>query len=366
MRRWSRAGGPVDRLLAALLAFIAAAPAAAHAESDARTLNSLPRLGAVIDQTSVSGISSGAYMAGQFQIAHSRIVVGAAIIAGGPYGCADSTYSDAMWGPVTAFLNLSKAVNGCMLDGLRMWGIPDPAGLAKRTRELAAQGRIDPVDGIVSDRIYLFSGTKDYTVVPSIVGAAALFYRDLGVPAENMQLIADVPAGHAFIVESDTANACARSTAPYVVGCHYDQAGALLAHVYGPLVPRAATAAGDYVVFGQDEFTKNLADTGLSDLGVAYVPADCRTKPGCRIHIAFHGCSQNRALVGDAFVKETGFARWADTNRLIVLFPQAEASALNPQGCWDWWGYTGRDYLTRKGPQIVAVHRMLERLASPP
>ena len=31
----------------------------------------LPTLGAKIDQTSVSGISSGAYMAGQFEIAHA-------------------------------------------------------------------------------------------------------------------------------------------------------------------------------------------------------------------------------------------------------------------------------------------------------
>ncbi len=46
----------------------------------------LPALGAKTDETSVSGISSGAYMAGQFQMAHAKRVVGAAIIAGGPYG----------------------------------------------------------------------------------------------------------------------------------------------------------------------------------------------------------------------------------------------------------------------------------------
>jgi hypothetical protein len=46
----------------------------------------LPSVGAVIDETSASGISSGAYMAGQFAVAHSKIVKGAAIIAGGPFG----------------------------------------------------------------------------------------------------------------------------------------------------------------------------------------------------------------------------------------------------------------------------------------
>ena len=54
------------------------------------TKQKLPGLGAKIDDTSVSGISSGAYMAGQFEMAHSRDVIGAAIIAGGPYGCSES------------------------------------------------------------------------------------------------------------------------------------------------------------------------------------------------------------------------------------------------------------------------------------
>ncbi len=358
IRRWTM---PLAMGLVLLLGL-----AAASAETQGPPSVPLPTLRAAIDQTSVSGISSGAYMAGQFQIAHSQIVVGAAIIAGGPYGCAESTFSDNMWGPGTAFFNLSKAVNGCMLNALEAWGVPDPEQLARRTKQLAEQGRIDPIDGIIRDRIYLFSGTKDHTVVPSIVAAAVKFYRSIGVPDANIKLVADLAAGHAFIVDAETANACERSVVPYVVGCHYDQAGDLLAHIYGPLAPHAETASGDYVFFDQKEFTKDLGDSGLSDIGVAYVPAACRAQAGCRIHVAFHGCGQNRAAVGDAFVKETGFGRWADTNRLIVLFPQTLATALNPQACWDWWGYTGREYLTRKGPQIVAVHRMLERLAGGP
>jgi hypothetical protein len=39
------------------------------------------------DQTSLSGLSSGAYFATQYEIAHSSSVLGSASIAGGPYGC---------------------------------------------------------------------------------------------------------------------------------------------------------------------------------------------------------------------------------------------------------------------------------------
>jgi len=51
---------------------------------------------------------------------------------------------------------------------------------------------------------------------------------------------------------------------------------------------------------------------------------------------------------------------------LIVLFPQVSSTPANPQACWDWWGYTGRQFLTRDAPQIVAVRRMLQRLAATP
>ena len=206
IRRWTM---PLAMGLVLLLGL-----AAASAETQGPPSVPLPTLRAAIDQTSVSGISSGAYMAGQFQIAHSQIVVGAAIIAGGPYGCAESTFSDNMWGPGTAFFNLSKAVNGCMLNALEAWGVPDPEQLARRTKQLAEQGRIDPIDGIIRDRIYLFSGTKDHTVVPSIVAAAVKFYRSIGVPDANIKLVADLAAGHAFIVDAETANACERSVVP--------------------------------------------------------------------------------------------------------------------------------------------------------
>jgi poly(3-hydroxybutyrate) depolymerase len=97
---------------------------------------------------------------------------------------------------------------------------------------------------------------------------------------------------------------------------------------------------------------------------VAYIPEACAAKSGCRLHIALHGCEQNRDQVGMTFIEGSGFARWADTNRLVILFPQVEASILNPKACWDWWGYTGKDFLTKDAPQIAAIWRMVERLAS--
>jgi poly(3-hydroxybutyrate) depolymerase len=321
----------------------------------------LPALSARVDDTSVSGISSGAYMAGQFQFAHGQLVTGSAVIAGGPYGCAESVFAGAMPGPGAAFLNLSKAINGCMLNALMMFGVPNTQLLKEKAERLAAEGRIDPIESVRSDRVYLFSGREDRTVVPPIVTAAGELYAAIGVPAQAIKHVDSLPAGHAFVTE-DSGGSCEATGKPFVVDCDYDQAGELLSHIYGPQQPKAPAATGTYIHFDQRPFTRGLENHGLAERGVIYVPKSCAADSGCRVHIAFHGCSQNRAAVGDVYVTGTGFARWADTNRLIVLYPQTVATPYNPQGCWDWWGYTGHDYLTKSAPQITAVHRMLMRL----
>jgi len=348
----------------ASLTAIGLAAALAASPCGAEDAAPLPSLAADISKTSVSGISSGAYMAGQFQIAHSKIVAGAAIIAGGPYGCAESAFSDLMPGPGTAFLNLSKAINGCMLNALAVWGIPDVDLLARKTRRLAEAGKIDPLSDLAGDRVYLFSGSNDRTVVPPIVASAYDFYKRLGLPESNLVYVSNMPAGHAFVT-ADQGLSCESTGKPYVVDCDYDQAEAVLKHIYGALEPRAAAPGSAFVEFDQTPFLEGKPIHGMETTGVVYVPASCRASTACRVHIAFHGCAQNRASTGETFIKESGYANWADNNALIVLFPQATSSPMNPQGCWDWWGYTGNNYLTRDAPQIDIVFRMLEHLAKP-
>jgi poly(3-hydroxybutyrate) depolymerase len=66
-------------------------PALAIALCLGDTARAADRLGTLpIDpaQISVSGISSGAFMANQLHVAHSAQLMGAGLIAGGLYGCA--------------------------------------------------------------------------------------------------------------------------------------------------------------------------------------------------------------------------------------------------------------------------------------
>jgi poly(3-hydroxybutyrate) depolymerase len=328
----------------------------------ARAAEDLPRLGVTLPATSVSGLSSGAYMAGQIELAHSKDIVGAGIIAGGPFACAETASGRLFpYWPIVMWQNASQAANACMKV---TWGVPDAEKLAKRAKELAEDGKIDELSGVADDKVYLFSGNKDQTVQRQVVEAAKRFYTAAGVPEASVTLV-QKEGGHAFITETE-GTACGLSEQPYVSDCDYDQAKAILEWIYGaPLADPSSSPTGKFITFDQSSFGQGAAN-GLAAEGVVYVAAACETNPGCRLHIALHGCEQARESVGDAFIKESGFGRYADTNRLVILFPQIAGSVVNPHGCWDWWGYSDIDYLGKDAPQIAAIWAMAERLAAQP
>ncbi len=338
-----------------LLAVLALGRPAAAAEP-------LPALGVDESRTSVSGLSSGAYMAGQFQIAYSSLVIGAGIVAGGPYGCASTpgmSYVPFWW---VLGMNLNRALNRCMDDGGLFSGVPDADGLADLAKTLAERGRIDDLAGLRSDKVYIFSSSEDETVETPVVERAEELYETLGVPEASIAFVRNDKAAHAFITETE-GQACGTAGEPFINDCDYDQAKAILETIYGRLNGPGEAASGGYLVFDQGPFTAGRSGGGMADEGVAYVPRGCASEAGCAVHVVFHGCKQGREKLGDTFIKASGFARWAEANRLVLLFPQVVSSSANPNGCWDWWGYTGRRFLERDGPQMLAVRRMIGRLA---
>ncbi|WP_245297154.1 MULTISPECIES: poly(3-hydroxybutyrate) depolymerase [Rhodomicrobium] len=326
----------------------------------------LPGVSADLMRTSVSGLSSGAYMAGQFQVAYSQIVIGAGLVAGGPYGCADTpgTELNPFWLVVLSW-NLARAENKCMEDGWFFSTVPDPKDLLARAKRLEEEGRIDPLKSLAQDKLYLFSSRKDDTIESGVVEAAAEFYRRAGIQAANTDFVIHDKAAHAFLTESQGL-ACGTTGTPFINDCDYDQAGAILERLMGPLKPAGEAVEAHFQRFEQRPFLDRLPDADFDDEGLVYIPAECRTQGGCAVHIVFHGCKQGLAAIGEQFVKGSGYARWAETNRIILLFPQVKPGPLNPNGCWDWWGFTGREFLERQAPQMRGVRRMLERLTEAP
>ncbi len=265
------------------LTLAAAASAALFAASPTVAAEKLPKLGAALSQTSVSGLSSGAFMASQFEVAHAENVVGAGIVAGGPFACAETATARLFPYWLTGVAqNAIQAAQQCMQTTL---GEPDAAKLFARAKELADHGEIDPLPALAKHNVYLYSGDEDSTVSRPVVEAAKRFYELAGVPEANLTYVRG-SGGHAFITEEGGA-ACGLSEPPFVSDCDYDQARAILGWIYGPLKPASAKAQGAFIVFEQGEFAGDGG--GLADEGVVYVPASCRTEPGCRVHVALHG-----------------------------------------------------------------------------
>ena len=286
-------------------------------------------------------------MAVQLHVAHSSTVSGVGVIAAGPYYCAQGS--------------LRKALYHCVRPS--WWRpLPDPRDLKSISDALAREGAIDGVGNLSPSRVWLFSGTQDETVQPEVVRALQRFYALYGVDA---RLVDHIGAGHAMVT-LDAGHDCGATKAPYLNDCDFDAAGALLQHLLGKLRQPDETASGSLREFDQRPYARAA---GMAEKGYVYVPQACASG-ACRVHVALHGCRQSARQVGERFVREAGYNRWAAANRLIVLYPQVEASesplAFNPRACWDWWGYTGPAYHTKEAPQIRAVMAMVAKLGAAP
>lgn len=296
----------------------------------------------------VSGISSGGIMAVQAHVAYSTTFRGAAIFAGTPYYCAEAKLGN---------------FNRCTFMPASI-----PVGqLAAITRQWAQQGLIDAVANLQKTPVYLFSGTNDVMVRPAAMDALNQYYRHF-IPKENIRYMNRVPAGHGWISPRGPV-ACASQQAPYINDCGMDPQQEFLSMFYGRLQPKQdAALTGQVMPVDQAEFLEGKPAAYSMDMtGWLYVPANCSALQKCRLHVSLHGCSQSYSAIGQSFVSLSGLNEWADTNSIIVLYPQTRPSMAepdNPQGCWDWWGYTGTGYAQKTAPQLRALKLMVDRITS--
>lgn len=323
----------------------------------------LPKLAVDLQQTSVSGLSSGAFMTSQFYMAYSGIMVGAGIVAGGPYLCAQSWVGQSY---------LTNATTACMKPLTAKAG-PNTPYLEGLTKKLDKENLIDPITNVKNDKIYLFSGQADQVVTTNVVNQTKRFFTDLGVPAASLRYVTNVNAGHALITADTSDSSCNLTAPPFINDCGFTQAWDILNFIYPNMAaPNTAGAKGKIIEFDQTEFI-NAPLTSMSSSAYVYVPDQCLAG-GCKLHVVFHGCLQGAAVIGDRYYAKTGYNPIADANNFVVLYPQVQPSndkPFNPQGCWDFWGYSNptsasQDYYTQQAPQIRAVRAMLSRLAQAP
>ncbi|MFF5447908.1 poly(3-hydroxybutyrate) depolymerase [Streptomyces sp. NPDC012888] len=341
-----RLGGPAAALLLTVGAITAAPPAEAAVAAPAP-----PVAGALtpyrVEGVYSAGISSGGYMATQLHVAYSHTFDGSAAFASGPNYCAQN--------------DLGRALNACM----EVYQDLQLDKLVQTTRNWSAQGLIDDTTGLDGDPVYLFSGSGDSTVERPVVTALSAYYGSFGA---NVRYNRSTGAGHAWISPLGTPS-CGVTASPYVNDCGFDAEGEFLGHLLGPVAAPAAAPGGSLIRFDQNPYAPGgaAAPISMGDDGFVYVPRSCANGATCKVVVTLHGCKQAYSYqdFGTRFIDRAYLNEYADTNDLIVLYPQAAPTTTleNPNGCWNWWGYLGDPgYARHGGKQIETIMRMVRAL----
>ncbi len=323
--------------------------------------NKLPSLSVKLKDVTVSGLSSGAFMTTQMYVANSDIMSGAGIVAGGPYLCARSWDFES---------NVSNATGACMNPLTPSTG-PNTDHLVDLTKELSSNDEIDSIENLKDDKIYLFSGQADETVTTMVMDQTYNYYTSLGISSDAIRYNKRVDAGHAFITDDSDDSKCDLTKSPFINDCDIYQASEILNFLYSGLNKPTKAQKQKIFEFDQTEFIDSDY-TSMSESGFLYVPESCE-QGGCRLHVVYHGCLQGYKVIGDLYYNTLGYNEIADTNNLVLLYPQVQPSnkaPFNPQGCWDFWGYSepkssNPDFYSKNAPQLKAVRAMIDRLSSP-
>lgn len=290
-------------------------------------------------------------MASQHFFAYSDVVQGLGHLQAAPYACSSLPTREA-----------------CTKQP-QLISVPDMAEYAERN---SLAGSIAPLEGMRQRPIWVFAGGRDSIVLPLVCTRAAELYSLFSDVVEFAEV---EDAQHAYVTDgslpgscpSGVCNGCGFLGPPYLNDCDYDMAGKMLAHVLQrELAPRAAAVEDHFLAINQSQFFPpglSAWEVGMNVRAFAYIPASCRDQPAsCAIHVMYHGCSSSiDTAVGDRLYRYWGGNSWAESNQLIMLYPQTIG--------WNCWAWTGTQagipdplHDTREGIQINVVNRMASAL----
>lgn len=353
----------------------------------------------------ISGISSGGFMAAQMATIYSDKFSGVGTVAGGVYYCAknhfqekinqfgSSSYFAFNYDPknklgknaTPAYVNPTyQAVGICMGNPEQAHAGQDGAMNLEFLQDFETRSSIAPVRNIARQKVFIYQGQEDDVVKAAMVGKLEEFYARMGVDRRNL-VFSLRSGGHNFPTDRKDGIACNEEKVPYVASCDYDLAGDILKHTLGRKLQRTAANLQNLRVVEQRN-----APGSVHTYGYLYANDFCLSQPDkCDLHVALHGCKMSddydeafqqvfetkvqvtrvmgvteeelKARVPQMgarkFAETSGYAEYAEakSNRLMVYFPQTRISVdnypANPKGCWDWYGWTGSEYATNQGEE---------------
>lgn len=401
----------------------------------------------------ISGISSGGFMANQMATIFSSQFSGVGTVAGGFYYCAEDYLpkkikEDA--GTIgTENLFLFEATTQILSDILNPFILftgadtgswfrpqkgnplyqssicmrsPDKANLPNDYLKANAEKKlVDPLSNLKDQKVFIYHGKIDSAFKVKMQERLKSYYLSVGVKESNIATLTG-KGSHNFPTDRKDEIACNLVAVPYVASCDLNLAEKLLAHLFDDKMIRTEINKNHIYVVDQTTNLLNLSKKetdwvtpvpSIAPYGYLYANDKCLDHPeSCHMHIALHGCQMTDSYNEDfqtqyktqirnyrivsmrsnrqmeiipnlpvienkannygllKFVLDSGYIDYAEQNDLMILFPQTWITEnnfpYNPNGCWDWFGWTGENYATNTGSETKWLMDFIHSIAANP
>jgi len=293
-------------------------------------------------------------MAMNHLFAFSASVKGAIIAAGNPYGCGAFKEGHTEHG------------------GACYYGGNDLAKLKKYIESQYKRGLIDNPENLANTSVLLFNGKNDWMVYTKGMKEAGKQLRMFMQPDRVVERF-KTKAAHVWSLDHGKCKCGSCSGADSVCcdynNCHYDLSGESLGLFFNSVQPRVNASQQWWLWIDQHKYLPARNESQWKQVRLkrwcpTYVPGSCRKDPGsCPVHIHYHGCIDNDATLRMQWINNLDLNEYAESNGIIVMYPQATGDYLTGVGCWN-WGHKGDDKLfdTKQSAQMRTVIAMLQDL----
>lgn len=298
-------------------------------------LSLIPFTARAENKITISGISSGGFMASQMATTYSSQISGVGTVAGGFFYCAQNHlqekiqegrhypfvgtrnlflfepgsqfYGDVItgqaafqpetdnWFTPSVGNPIYQAVSICMQNPM-LAKLPDLGQFEKN-------GLIDPVENLKSQQIYIYQGDVDTVVNPAMAKRLLEFYTQNQVDLKQIKT-KTLPGAHNFPTDKKNLIGCGDQKMPYISSCDFNLAQDMLEHLLQKKLERTETNLLENlhrVDQNLEPMNESLPQQdwkspipSVASYGYLYASQACLENPAsCELHIALHGCEMS-------------------------------------------------------------------------
>lgn len=288
----------------------------------------------------ISGISSGGFMANQMATIFSSQFSGVGTVAGGFYYCAEDylpkKVKEDATGIGTGNLFLFEPTDQMVSDTLNPFIIftgadatswfrpqkgnpifqatvcmstPDKAKFPTQYLKSNAQKKlVDPLSNLSEQKVFIYQAKQDSVLNNEMQSRLKDYYLSVGIKESNI-LSMTGNGSHNFPTDRKDGIDCKREVVPYLASCDLNLSGKILASLVDDKMIRTEFNKEHIYVVDQTIGLENkskpeaewvTAAPSIAPYGYLYASDKCLENPGsCNLHVAIHGCKMSDSYDDD-------------------------------------------------------------------